>query len=265
MVLCQDEATTLGHTVLLPQHLLLGLMRLEAERTGPAGPLRQLGLHAEELRSIVTAEANSLAEAGPAGDSPKFTRQTKKVLESSMREALQLGDSFISPGHMLLGLLREGTPRALSERVDLPKARQAVALYHRVAPELHPMWGAAGGVAQPSKGILEVIKTALSFSTREKSAGSQHILLTLVSREDTLAGRILKELGVTEEKVRDLIERLGTEGTVDEPEEPSVEIVVQGKNVSVRAAALRDAIGALRDQDPEAATALEDALRDEHS
>ena len=37
-----------------------------------------------------------------------FTPRAKKVLELSLREALQLGHNYIGTEHILLGLIREG-------------------------------------------------------------------------------------------------------------------------------------------------------------
>ncbi len=52
-------------------------------------------------------ETIGLAGGAPAG-SPPFTPRAKKVLELSLREALQLNHSYIGTEHLLLGLVREG-------------------------------------------------------------------------------------------------------------------------------------------------------------
>ena len=59
-----------------------------------------------------------------------FTPRAKKVLELSLREALQLGHNYIGTEHILLGLIREGEGVAAQVLVklgaDLNRVRQQV-------------------------------------------------------------------------------------------------------------------------------------------
>ncbi|MEL6984536.1 MAG: AAA family ATPase, partial [Actinomycetota bacterium] len=65
----------------------------------------------------------------PSGHIP-FTPRAKKVLELSLREALQLGHNYIGTEHILLGLIREGEGVAAQVLVklgaDLSRVRQQV-------------------------------------------------------------------------------------------------------------------------------------------
>ena len=104
LVLAQEEARLLEHNFIGTEHLLLGLV---AEDEGVAAhALRSLGVSLDMVRERV-AEA-----IGPAGSSttgsPPFMPRAKKVLELSLREAMQLGHDYIGTEHMLLGLVREG-------------------------------------------------------------------------------------------------------------------------------------------------------------
>ena len=259
MVLCQSEAQLLEHNEIAPHHLALGLLRLEAERgTGPFGHLE---IDPDVLAEAVRAEAVDFIPAGPRLTSPPFTPQTKRVLEYSLKEALQMGHNFIGPGHILLGLVRIRQPAALVGQLELESGRAAIREYYRLSPDSERSTG--GRSRTRVRGFVEVMRSAISGSAPGKPAGSQHILLTLVARQDTLAGRILAELGVTEEKVRELIDSIGTEGTLDEPPDAQVEVRLGDRRVSVSKLALTDAVSILRKKDPQGAADLAALLDDD--
>jgi ATP-dependent Clp protease ATP-binding subunit ClpC len=104
VVLAQEEARLLSHNYIGTEHILLGLIR-EGEGVA-ASALQSLGISLEAVRSKVE-EVIGTGERGPVGHIP-FTPRAKKVLELSLREALQLGHDYIGTEHILLGLIREG-------------------------------------------------------------------------------------------------------------------------------------------------------------
>ncbi len=126
LVLAQEEARLLNHSFIGTEHILLGLIH-EGEGVA-AKALESLGVSLEAVREKVE-ETIGLAGTAPTG-SPPFTPRAKKVLELSLREALQLGHSYIGTEHMLLGLVREGEGVAAqvlqSLGADLPRVRQTV-------------------------------------------------------------------------------------------------------------------------------------------
>jgi hypothetical protein len=126
VVLAQEEARTLNHDYIGTEHLLLGLIR-EAEGVA-ARALESLGISLEAVRQQVT-EIIGRGEQTSAGHIP-FTPRSKKVLELSLREALQLGHNYIGTEHILLGLIREGDGVAAQVLVrlgaDLNRVRQQV-------------------------------------------------------------------------------------------------------------------------------------------
>ena len=126
LVLAQEEARLLNHSFIGTEHILLGLIH-EGEGVA-AKALESLGVSLEAVREKVE-ETIGLAGTAPTG-SPPFTPRAKKVLELSLREALQLGHSYIGTEHMLLGLVREGEGVAAqvlqSLGADLPRVRQQV-------------------------------------------------------------------------------------------------------------------------------------------
>ena len=104
IVLAQEEARALQHNYIGTEHLLLGLIR---EGDGVAAKaLEAKGVTLEDTRKQVE-EMIGKGTAAPTGHIP-FTPHAKQVLELSLREALQLGHSYIGTEHILLGLIREG-------------------------------------------------------------------------------------------------------------------------------------------------------------
>jgi len=104
VVLAQEEAKLLNHNYIGTEHILLGLIH-EGEGVA-AKALEALGINLEQVREQVQ-EIIGKGQQAPSGHIP-FTPRAKKVLELSLREALQLGHSYIGTEHLLLGLIREG-------------------------------------------------------------------------------------------------------------------------------------------------------------
>ncbi len=126
VVLAQEEARMLNHNYIGTEHILLGLIH-EGEGVA-AKALESLGISLEGVRQQVE-EIIGQGQTPPTGHIP-FTPRAKKVLELSLREALQLGHNYIGTEHILLGLIREGEGVAAQVLVklgaDLNKVRQQV-------------------------------------------------------------------------------------------------------------------------------------------
>ncbi|HHX84463.1 MAG TPA: ATP-dependent Clp protease ATP-binding subunit [Actinomycetales bacterium] len=126
VVLAQEEARMLNHNYIGTEHILLGLIH-EGEGVA-AKALESLGISLEAVRSQVE-EIIGQGQQAPSGHIP-FTPRAKKVLELSLREALQLGHNYIGTEHILLGLIREGEGVAAQVLVklgaDLTRVRQQV-------------------------------------------------------------------------------------------------------------------------------------------
>jgi len=105
LVLAQEELRLFNHSFLGTEHILLGLIR-EGEGIA-AQALKRMDVSLEDARQSVN-EIVKLSGGVPTGSAVPFTPRAKKVLELSLREALQLGHNYIGTEHILLGLLREG-------------------------------------------------------------------------------------------------------------------------------------------------------------
>jgi ATP-dependent Clp protease ATP-binding subunit ClpC len=138
VVLAQEEARLLNHNYIGTEHLLLGLV---SESPGVAAKaLESLGISLEAVRAKVK-EIIGQGQSAPTGHIP-FTPRAKKVLELSLREALQLGHNYIGTEHILLGLIREGEGVAAQVLATLGAGRD------RVRQQVIQLLGgyAAGGV-----------------------------------------------------------------------------------------------------------------------
>ena len=126
VVLAQEEARMLNHKCVGTEHLLLGLVH-EGEGIA-ARALESLGITLNSVREQVQDIIGPGANA-PSGHIP-FTPRAKKVLELSMREAIQLNHGYIGTEHILLGMVRanEGVANQVLAKLGVEPAavRQAV-------------------------------------------------------------------------------------------------------------------------------------------
>ncbi len=168
VVLAQEEARMLNHNYIGTEHILLGLIH-EGEGVA-AKALESLGVSLESVRAQVI-EIIGEGQQAPSGHIP-FTPRAKKVLELSLREALQLGHNYIGTEHILLGLIREGEGVAAQvltkQGVDLNRVRQQVIQLVSGYQGKEPV--AAGGPAegQPSgSAVLDQFGRNLTQAARD--------------------------------------------------------------------------------------------------
>ena len=132
VVVAQEEARHLRHGVIGTEHILLGLV---CEPNGLAGTvLREAGLTLDRVRADVREIGDAPEESEPGPHIP-FGGRAKKVLELSLREAMNLRHNHIGTEHILLGLMREagGTAMRILERHDIDPERTRAALVEESA------------------------------------------------------------------------------------------------------------------------------------
>ncbi|MGI8984203.1 MAG: Clp protease N-terminal domain-containing protein [Acidimicrobiales bacterium] len=253
VVLAQEEARALHHDYIGTEHLLLGLMH-EGEGVA-ARALDQIGVSLDVARAKVLAITGEAAGV-PDGHIP-FTPRAKKVLELSLREALQLGHNYIGTEHILLGLIREGegvgAQVLMTLGADLAAVRQAV-IQRMSAAEA----GRPGATFVPPGRLSRVTPAAAKAEVEARRmaagspVGSHHLLLAMVQQQDSMAAKVLEDLGVTAEALQERLAQIEPAGTSDEtPEEAGARRVglrVEGKLVM------------LEIDDPELAASLEKAM-----
>jgi hypothetical protein len=105
VVLAQENARDHGHPFISTEHILLGICQEDGD-TG-AMAIEASGVRVTDLQAAVTARL-----APPSthlqGHIP-FAQEGKKTLELAARASLRLGHDQIGTGHLLLGLIEEGT------------------------------------------------------------------------------------------------------------------------------------------------------------
>ncbi|MGH3833951.1 MAG: ATP-dependent Clp protease ATP-binding subunit, partial [Pseudonocardiaceae bacterium] len=159
----------LNHNYIGTEHILLGLIH-EGEGVA-AKALESLGIALEGVRQQVE-EIIGQGQQAPSGHIP-FTPRAKKVLELSLREALQLGHNYIGTEHILLGLIREGEGVAAQVLVklgaDLNRVRQQVLQLLSGYQGKEPAESGSGrGEGTPSSSlVLDQFGRNLTASARE--------------------------------------------------------------------------------------------------
>src|SRR5467141_1399458 len=168
VVLAQEEARMLNHNYIGTEHILLGLIH-EGEGVA-AKALESLGISLDAVRQQVE-EIIGQGQQAPSGHIP-FTPRAKKVLELSLREALQLGHNYIGTEHILLGLIREGEGVAAQVLVklgaDLNRVRQQVIqLLHGYQGKEPAAAGAPSESAPSTSLVLDQFGRNLTQGARE--------------------------------------------------------------------------------------------------
>jgi ATP-dependent Clp protease ATP-binding subunit ClpC len=200
VVLSQEEARLLNHNYIGTEHILLGLVH---EDEGVAArALRSLNVRLDAVRGEVE---EIIGQGGsPPSDHIPFTPRAKKVLELSLREAIQLGHNYIGTEHILLGLVREGEGVACEVLVklgaDLPKVRARVL---QLVAESSGQ-GTGGWIFRPSSELTAVLDEAhrVAEARGEAEVMPIHLFLAAVEHPDGAAGRMLQTVGVDPEDLR---------------------------------------------------------------
>jgi ATP-dependent Clp protease ATP-binding subunit ClpC len=198
VVLAQQEARLLKHNYIGTEHILLGLVR---ESDGLAAKaLEALGIGLEAVREQVE-EIIGRGQKSPSGHI-SFTPRGKKVLELSLREALQFGHNYIGTEHILLGIIREGEGVAAQVLVnlggDLKTVRQQVIQLLKEKPTTEELPQAAQARAArlaESVGEAGIVSRAeaagpMGLASPAESASLNGKLNEVLSRLDSISNRM---------------------------------------------------------------------------
>ncbi len=184
VVLAQDEAKMLNHNYIGTEHILLGLIH-EGEGVA-AKALEQMGISLEAVREQVE-EIIGHGQTQPTGHIP-FTPRAKKVLELSLREALQMNHSYIGTEHILLGLIREGEGVAAQVLIklgaDLNRVRntvlQLLSGYQGSSSEGQPITSGAPEMGESPRGNATVLD---QFGRNLTQAARENVLDPVIGRQ----------------------------------------------------------------------------------
>ncbi|MGW3118296.1 Clp protease N-terminal domain-containing protein [Streptomyces sp. NPDC001107] len=214
VVAAQEQARLLKHDYIGTEHLLLGL--LEVPDGMAAKVLHQLG-YGKEAAQIDIAAVVKPGTQELNGHIP-FTPQAKKTLERALREAQRLHHHHVGTEHILLALVREGEgvgAKVLAERIrPVSKVRAAVLASVEGSQDL-----AAGPWPAGTPATKDTMSTASALAG-DAPVGSHHLLEAMLRAENSMAARVLRELGVDPDAVAAKIDELDPETTTDaNPEE----------------------------------------------
>lgn len=192
IMLAQEESRRMGHTFVGTEQILLGLI---AEGTGIAATvLRDLNIRLKPARAKV--EGLMGRGSGFVPQEIPFTPRAKTVIEFAWEEARQLGHSYISTEHILLGLIREGNSGAIrvleSLEVDISKIKPAILKLLGKGQAA----GVGAGGNQTSTGSKKNSKTPMleEFATNLTDLAANAKLDPMIGREKELE-RVIQILG----------------------------------------------------------------------
>jgi len=206
VVLAQEEARRLHHNYIGTEHLLLAITKLP-EQTKVLHALAGLGITAEIVGTAIGQVVGTGQE--PFRGHIPFTSRAKKVLELSLREALERQDAQIGPEHLMLGILSEGSGLAVKILTQNGRSIEEIR-----AAVLH-------SATSPSPPILDhtpAARQALALAQQAAAGapmGTHHLLEALTRLDTSMAGKTLAALGVTTDAVLAQIDELNLADTSD--------------------------------------------------
>jgi ATP-dependent Clp protease ATP-binding subunit ClpA len=229
VVAAQEEARALKHGRIGTEHVLLGLY------TAPSGiaaqALNQLGITADTVRAEVVTMVG-VGSDGAVGHIP-FSPRAKKVLELSLREALQLGHNYIGTDHILLALEREGegvAVKVLAKHVNLQDLRRTTItlIKEQTKPDSGPVRPSRTSAADEVVAVAEALAGSAPM-------GSHHLLEALIRAEGSMAATVLAQLGISPDAVADKVDEIDADSTTDAtPQETAarkMELRIEGDEV----------------------------------
>jgi ATP-dependent Clp protease ATP-binding subunit ClpA len=210
VVSAQEEARDLDHNYIGTEHLLLGLLTSDSLASAS---LNALGYTHDNVQAKVV-EIIGRGKTSPGGHIP-FTPRAKKVLELSLREALQLKHNYIGTEHILLGLLREGegvAAQILAEKHPLDQIRGDV-LARIESPAARQAHGAG---RTPAAHDVLALAAELAGDT---PVGSHHILEAILQQPDSAAAKVLSDAGIDLDQLAAKLDQVSTQDTPDDTPE----------------------------------------------
>jgi ATP-dependent Clp protease ATP-binding subunit ClpC len=209
VVTAQEEARLLKHNYIGTEHILLAL--LDAPDSVAATVLHQFGYNKQTAQIDIDAVVKRGTEER-SGHIP-FTPRAKKTLELALREALRLHHNYVGTEHILLALVREGEgvgAKVLAERINpISKIRAAVLASLEGSEDVQASPWPAGTPA------TEDTVAGASALAGGAPVGSHHLLEAMLRAENSMAARVLRELGVDPDAVAAKIDDLDPETTTD--------------------------------------------------
>ncbi|HKO27898.1 MAG TPA: Clp protease N-terminal domain-containing protein [Solirubrobacteraceae bacterium] len=140
----RQESKRLSQPAVGTEHILLGILR--CDRSAAAKALNAVGVTLERARACLHTTLPGLPpEQVESADTDGISQQARRILERSVREAVQRGDGHIGVEHLLLALLVDSRNGAVQTLEDLKTAPA------RVKRQLEFDWPAAAPALPPEE------------------------------------------------------------------------------------------------------------------
>ena len=202
MALANQEAMRLNHDIISPEHILLGLLKVDG--SDAMALLTSFNIDPHTVRLNLEMRVKSGPEMVTIGKLPQ-TSAAKKVIEQAILETRRLQHSFVGTMHLLLGLMCVGdsiAARVLSE----------------LGLTLEHLRVEAGGCESKEKGGVHhgpIPSAGTAESPGGPSRSTGHVLLAIIVEDRNVAARALTDLGISLEDVRESVKRLINAGESD--------------------------------------------------
>ena len=137
-----------------------------------------------------------------------FSPKIRDVISYSKEEAERLGNHYISPEHLMLGILREGEGTAIqimqSLDVDFDKIKELLDK-HLIAEKPHQLKNIP--LLKSSERILKIVHLEAK-SLKSEIINTGHLLLAILKEKNSFIWKIMTEENIDYEKVRHLLETM---------------------------------------------------------
>lgn len=203
LVLAQEEARALHQPYVGTEHVLLALLK---EDDGIAAQsLERLGVSYDATVASIKQVAKIDEDADVSGHLG-FTPHTKRVLEHSLREAMQMGQSYIDTEHLLLGIVRENEGTAIEALARMGVSGEAIRVALNDLVGQSPVYAGTSGfdpVTASNDSMLKEFGTDLTMKAADGKldpvigrAGEIERVMQILSRRQKNNPLILGEPGV---------------------------------------------------------------------
>jgi len=225
IVVSEEEARSLRHSFIQPQHIYLGLLQGDGVA---ATVLARYGAQRDRALAVFADEIRAGDDAKQAAKVP-FSPQAKKVLELSLREALQLGHNYIGTEHILLGLIRQVDQEGDSQWLAAASGADPGSLRASVEEHLSGL----GYKYSRSPALVEATGRARATAGSDPVT-TGHLLIAMLDDPRCIASRALETLGVTKDGVEAQLALVSIDETSDAMPAPvRVEIRLGGSTLTI--------------------------------
>ncbi|MCU4157247.1 ATP-dependent Clp protease ATP-binding subunit [Carboxylicivirga sp. A043] len=148
-----------------------------------------------------------------------FSPRIKDVISYSKEEAERLGNRFISPEHLLLGILRDGEGVAIKllhrTNADIPKIKNTLETH---LMENEPIQSDNLPLLQSTERVLKLVHLEAK-ALKSDRINTGHLLIALLKEKSSIIWEIMAEENIHYRKVKDMLNEEEPVAKADYPED----------------------------------------------